>query len=229
MTQEFKQGTKVPHGCPWHPVAVCGMECVHFPVRGYRPCVRFQGFHGTEEEEESLMGALFSILYLLPSLGSFLLILLLKIPLFSSSGWHLLSASCLSFTVGCLERVAIPTVFMSSLSVTSQHLGLLFHSAKVALLKMTCAYSSHGPVTDFHSSPYLFFSIWDYCPWSYKTFSWSSELLPPLGPFPLVYLILLLAPLSPVAECRFSITFCYQAPYISVFFSLAVSSRPVYV
>ena len=141
MTQEFTRGTKVVlTGAQGHPVVVCGMECVHFPVSGYSSCVRFQVVHGTEKEEESLMGALFSILYLLPSLGSFLLILLLKIPLFSSSGWHLLSASCFSF-VGCLDRVDIPTVFTSSLSVTPQNLGLRSHSAEVALLKMTCAYS----------------------------------------------------------------------------------------
>lgn len=124
MTQEFTRGTKVVlTGAQGHPAVVCGVGCVHFPVRGYRSCVRFQVVHGTEKEEESLMGALFSILYLLPSLGSFLLILLLKISLFSSSGWHLLSASCLSFTVGCLERVDIPTAFMSSLSVTPQTPG----------------------------------------------------------------------------------------------------------
>lgn len=80
----------------------------------------------------------------------------LKLPSSHPQVATLLSTSCLPFTVGLLERVVTPTVFTSSSYVTPHLLGLLSHSAEVALLKMICAYSSHGPVTIFHSSPSIF-------------------------------------------------------------------------
>ena len=48
-----------------------------------------------------------------------------------------------------------------------------------------------------------------YCPWPCNISSWSSELLPPPGPFPLASLLLLFAPLSSAANgglLQFSVT-----------------------
>ena len=94
-----------------------------------------------QKKEESLTGARFSILYLLPSPGPSLLFDSLKFPSShhrSPRAFHLLpSLHCWPFWIS---------------SFTPQLLGLPSYFADVAFLKMICAYSSNGqsPVFTLH-------------------------------------------------------------------------------
>lgn len=106
---------------------------------------------------------------------------------------------------------------------------LLSHPAGIALSKMGCAYSSYIPVTGFYSSPSDFSLAYGPITLDLVTFlSLSFELMAPPGPSPLASLLLLLVPLSLAAKCRLSLSVCHQAPRLSVYFSLAISSGTIY-
>lgn len=106
----------------------------------------------------------------------------------------------------------------------------LSHSAGIALLKTIYAYSPHDPVIALYSSPSDFSLAHGIITFDLVTFSSSSfESLSPPEIFPQSTLLLLLAPISPVAKQKSSTIFCHQAPFLSVFFSVAISSGIIYV
>ena len=135
------------------------------------------------------------------------------------AGCHALSTSCLPFTVGLLEWVVLhPSSWVSHLILWT----LLFWRWFVP----TCQMASHR-FSLF--TVCLLFSLRDYSPWPYSISSWSSEFPPPPGPFLLASLLFWFVLLSSAARWRFSTIFCHQTHCLSVFFSLAISARPIYV
>lgn len=153
----------IAQNCVW-------IGCVHLPVRAYRSCIWFQVAHVTKKEEESLTGALFSILSLFPSPGTSLLILQHKTPLFSNPSCH--SYFCLFPSYRCWPswtRSYSHCVHFLTICY-SPTLGCPISFCRSCSLKMICAYLSHSPVTCFHSSPSVFSLVYGIIALDFVTF-----------------------------------------------------------